>query len=152
MFNFPPDQTTSTGQQRNASRLRVCAANLKAKVYGIPQLRDRDAVAVVRKPFTPKSGVKIDVTDAAMQATNDNVDGIDQLNAFNKSDFKITPLEFGKDDDSNLHMDFIVVCSNFRATNYKTLFISPSYHRPFFINLIIIEMLATHFDKLANTH
>lgn len=32
---------------------------------------------------------------------------------------KITPLEFEKDDDNNLHMDFIVACSNLRAANYK---------------------------------
>lgn len=151
LFNFPPDQTTSTGQPFWSGPKRCpdpitfdvtnemhldyvfAAANLKAEVYGIAQLRDRDAVAklvsaVDVKPFTPKSGVKIAVTDAAMQAANDNGDGIDQdrvqtiideLNALNKSDFKITPLEFEKDDDSNLHMDFIVACSNLRATNYK---------------------------------
>lgn len=32
---------------------------------------------------------------------------------------KITPLEFEKDDDTNLHMDFIVAASNLRASNYK---------------------------------
>ena len=33
--------------------------------------------------------------------------------------FKVTPLEFEKDDDSNHHMDFIVACSNLRAFNYS---------------------------------
>lgn len=33
--------------------------------------------------------------------------------------FSITPLEFEKDDDSNLHMDFIVAASNLRAANYS---------------------------------
>lgn len=32
---------------------------------------------------------------------------------------KISPLEFEKDDDTNLHMDFIVAASNLRAANYK---------------------------------
>jgi len=32
--------------------------------------------------------------------------------------FKLTPLDFEKDDDSNLHMDFIVAASNLRAENY----------------------------------
>lgn len=32
---------------------------------------------------------------------------------------KITPLEFEKDDDKNLHIDFIVACSNSRASNYS---------------------------------
>lgn len=35
------------------------------------------------------------------------------------SGLRITPLEFEKDDDTNLHMDFIVAASNLRATNYK---------------------------------
>lgn len=37
----------------------------------------------------------------------------------NLTKIKITPLEFEKDDDTNLHMDFIVAASNLRATNYK---------------------------------
>ena len=32
---------------------------------------------------------------------------------------KVTPLDFEKDDDSNHHMDFIVACSNLRASNYS---------------------------------
>lgn len=31
----------------------------------------------------------------------------------------LTPLEFEKDDDNNLHIDFIVAASNLRAANYK---------------------------------
>ena len=31
---------------------------------------------------------------------------------------KLTPLSFEKDDDTNLHMDFIVAASNLRAENY----------------------------------
>jgi len=32
---------------------------------------------------------------------------------------RLSPLEFEKDDDSNMHMDFIVAASNLRATNYS---------------------------------
>lgn len=76
----------------------------------------------------PKSGVRIAVTDAALAAEQNNGDGIDtqrvtdlknQLAALGRPDFTITPLEFEKDDDNNLHMDFIVACSNLRATNYR---------------------------------
>jgi len=35
------------------------------------------------------------------------------------SSFKITPLEFEKDDDNNFHMDFITAASNLRAENYE---------------------------------
>lgn len=76
----------------------------------------------------PKSGVRIAVTDAAMAAEQNNGDGFDtqritdlrdQLAALGRPDFTITPLEFEKDDDNNLHMDYIVACSNLRASNYK---------------------------------
>lgn len=111
------------------------AANLKAEVYGLQQVRDRAevarlAAAIAVAPFKPKSDVKIAVTDAALQAQNDqngsgDVDEdrvqsiIAELEQLNKADFRIQPLEFEKDDDSNLHMDYIVACSNLRATNYK---------------------------------
>merc|ERR1712137_532245 len=32
--------------------------------------------------------------------------------------FRVTPLEFEKDDDTNFHIDFITSCSNLRAENY----------------------------------
>ena len=32
---------------------------------------------------------------------------------------KMSPIDFEKDDDNNLHMDFIVACSNLRAENYE---------------------------------
>ena len=31
----------------------------------------------------------------------------------------LNPLQFEKDDDDNLHMDFIVATSNLRAANYQ---------------------------------
>ncbi len=33
-------------------------------------------------------------------------------------DFHMLPIDFEKDDDTNLHMDFIVAASNLRAENY----------------------------------
>lgn len=150
LFNFPPDQQTSSGQPFWSGPKRCpkplefnindplhidyiyAAANLKAEVYGIPQERDRQVIIdLVSKidvpPFIPKSGVKIAVTDAALQAENngDNFDEtrvqtiIKELSSLGKLDFSIKPLEFEKDDDTNLHMDFIVACSNSRATNYS---------------------------------
>lgn len=44
---------------------------------------------------------------------------ITEITSLNTKSFKITPLEFEKDDDTNLHMDFIVAASNLRASNYK---------------------------------
>lgn len=109
------------------------AANLKAEVHGITQVRDRNAIielvsSIDVPEFTPRSGVKIAVTDAALQAENNGSDNFDEsrvqsiikeLSSLGKLDFSIKPLEFEKDDDNNLHMDFIVACSNLRATNYS---------------------------------
>jgi ubiquitin-activating enzyme E1 len=87
LFNFPPDQVTSSGQPFWSGPKRcpdslifdvtnslhmdyiVAAANLKAKVYDITTNCDREEIArllnTVKVPeFTPKSGVKIAETDS----------------------------------------------------------------------------------------
>jgi ubiquitin-activating enzyme E1 len=76
--------------------------------------------------FTPKSGVRIAENDAALaQQDNGSFDHervtniCDELHKLGKPNFSITPLEFEKDDDHNLHMDFIVAASNLRASNYS---------------------------------
>lgn len=113
----------------------VAAANLKAKEYSLEQVRDRVAIAemvqtITVPVFTPKAGINIAVTDAAMQAeqnSSDNVDGRrletlqQEINLVRKRDLYqiLKPIEFEKDDDTNFHMDFIVACSNSRAANYS---------------------------------
>ncbi|XP_063605255.1 ubiquitin-like modifier-activating enzyme 1 isoform X2 [Penaeus indicus] len=148
LHNFPKDQTTSSGEpfwsgpKRCPHPLKfdannqlhldyiLSAANLKAEVYGITQVRDRDAVAdIVNKieipEFVPRSGVKIAVTDAEAEAQSNQVDSerianlqsaIPQATSFGA--LKLTPLDFEKDDDTNFHMDYIVAASNLRAENY----------------------------------
>jgi ubiquitin-activating enzyme E1 len=75
--------------------------------------------------FIPRSGVRIAENDAALAQHDetldtDRVQGIcNELLALGKPNFTITPLEFEKDDDLNLHMDFIVAASNLRAANYS---------------------------------
>lgn len=153
LFNFPPDQTTSTGapfwsgpkrcphpiafDPNNSTHIDyvLSTANLRAFMFSLPdgQVRDAERVKsivskIVVPKFSPKSGVKIAVTDAEAQAANNDDDSdmppleaiqaqippVDQL----KKEVRICPIEFEKDDDDNFHMDFIVASSNLRAENY----------------------------------
>lgn len=153
LYNFPPDQLTSSGvpfwsgpkrcphalkfsTEEGSTSLEYVftAANLKAEMYGIPQQRDRKVVAQLASQvpvaeFKPKQGVKIHTNDSeAANAANSGSYERDQLDELItklrqalpglQQSLKVNPIEFEKDDDSNLHMDFIVACSNLRAENY----------------------------------
>ncbi|XP_038603857.1 ubiquitin-like modifier-activating enzyme 1 [Tachyglossus aculeatus] len=148
LHNFPPEQLTSSGapfwsgpkrcphpltfDSSNPLHLDyiMAAANLFAQTYGLPGSQDRAAVVgllqAVRVPdFTPKSGVKIHVSDQELQNANASVDDsrLEELKATlpspeKLSGFKMFPIDFEKDDDTNFHMDFIVAASNLRAENY----------------------------------
>lgn len=148
LHNFPKEQTTSSGEPFWSGPKRcphaltfdvnndlhldyiVAAANLKAEVYGIPQVKDRQHVSEIVNlidipVFVPRSGVKIAITDAEAEAQSNQIDSeristlqesIPSASSFNT--LRLTPLDFEKDDDSNFHMDFIVAASNLRAENY----------------------------------
>lgn len=177
LHNFPKDQTTSSGEPFWSGPKRcphsikfssdvdlhvdyvMAAANLKAEVYGIPQVRDRqvviDMVDKIEIPeFVPKSGIKIAVTDAEAEAQSNQVDSerVSNLQAAipSASSFgclKLKPLEFEKDDDTNFHMDFIVAASNLRAENYD---IAPAdRHKSKLIAGKIIPAIATTTSLVA---
>lgn len=149
LFNFPPDQMTSSGAPFWSGPKRcpkavkfstneelhidfiVSAANLYAFNYGLQPCRNKsvvvDALKQVQVPeFIPKSGVKISVTDQEAQNAGADVDSVKVEKLLSNlpkpgevKDLKSFPCDFEKDDDSNFHMDFIVACSNLRATNYS---------------------------------
>lgn len=152
LFNFPPEHKATNGlpfwsgpkrcphpvefDPNNSLHLDFIysAANLKAFVHGLEQVRDRSLVFdLVRDvqvdEFRPKTGIKIKVNESD-EDSNDNTDE-DELemerltellqefyNNLNKNSIKLIPAEFEKDDDTNFHMDFITACSNLRAENY----------------------------------
>ncbi|KAF4008087.1 hypothetical protein G4228_019698 [Cervus hanglu yarkandensis] len=108
----------------------IAAANLFAQTYGMMGSQDRSAVTILIQSmqvpeFTPKSGVRIQVSDQELQ-TSSSVDDnrLQELKAMlptpeSLSGFKMYPINFEKDDDTNFHMDFIVAASNLRAENYN---------------------------------
>lgn len=113
-------------------------ANLRAEMYGIEQNRDYSNIIKCLKEvqvadFMPKTGIKIPADDSELEEEkNDDDDDIDEdlfkllieelecLSRHSKTSLlKIQALRFEKDDDTNLHMDFVTAASNLRATNYK---------------------------------
>ncbi|XP_048741886.2 ubiquitin-like modifier-activating enzyme 1 isoform X2 [Ostrea edulis] len=149
LFNFPPDQVTSSGAPfwsgpkrcphplefdvNNDTHLAyiISGANLKAEMYGIKQTRDTKAICdmlskVTVPEFKPRSGIKIEVSDAELEGRNQGSTDSDAFERLQKElppvekvkTMKLIPIEFEKDDDTNFHMDFIVATSNLRAENY----------------------------------
>lgn len=181
LYNFPSDQLTSTGAPFWSGPKRcphplafdasndvhldyiVSGANLKAYLYNLPgtPIRDREQIkqmvsTIHLVPFSPKSGVKIAVTDAEAQASLDGPTDSERLTQLEEElpspaklaqVVKISPIDFEKDDDSNYHMDFIVATSNLRAENYD---IAPAdKHKSKLIAGRIIPAIATTTSLVA---
>lgn len=147
LFNLPKDQITSTGQPFWSGPKRapdplsfdinnpvhfeylVAAANLHAFNYGLKGDRDPDLFRKVMagmtiEEFKPKSGVKIQVNEnEPVPAGSDEEGDVDSVLAAlpspsSMAGFRLTPVDFEKDDDTNHHIDFITAASNLRALNY----------------------------------
>lgn len=115
----------------------VGAANLRAFVYGLngdaigeePSIKKyADVISEVEKeikPFSPKTNVKIATNDEELKSMDagENNDELKKLTDSLPSPsslvgFRLKPVEFEKDDDTNHHIEFITACSNCRALNY----------------------------------
>ena len=122
----------------------VAASNLLARIYGIPDSRDRNYISkevskIQIEKFQPKAGVTIHENDEQLRLDNErqknlnamrktgpggNESEVDQLLSrlpkFNEvAGVKIQPHEFEKDDDTNFHIDYIFATANLRAENYE---------------------------------
>ncbi|KAK6350328.1 SPS-sensor component ptr3 [Orbilia brochopaga] len=110
----------------------VAAANLHAFVYGLKGSTDLSLYrkvldAMMIPDFKPQSGVKIQANDsdpdpnasAGFADQNELKDIAESLPApATLAGYRLTPVEFEKDDDTNHHIAFITAASNLRALNY----------------------------------
>ncbi|KAI0353574.1 ubiquitin activating enzyme [Trametes cingulata] len=149
LFSLPKDAVTSTGQpfwsgpkrapdpltfdSNNPTHLQyiMAAANLHAYNYGLrgetdPALFKKIADEVIVPEFTPKSGVKVQINDndpAPQGESGGDSDVGDYLKQLPPPSslvgYRLNPVEFEKDDDTNHHIDFITAASNLRAMNYS---------------------------------
>ncbi|PPQ85075.1 hypothetical protein CVT26_005164, partial [Gymnopilus dilepis] len=148
LYSLPKDAVTSTGQPFWSGPKRapdpltfnsndpthldyiIAAANLHAFNYGLRGDTNRElfrkvADSVIVPEFTPKSGVKIQVSDNDPVPQNNTADDdADDLTSSlpapsSLAGYRLNPCEFEKDDDTNFHIDFITAASNLRAMNYS---------------------------------
>ncbi|KAF9055006.1 ubiquitin activating enzyme [Hymenopellis radicata] len=149
LYSLPKDAVTSTGQPfwsgpkrapdaltfDSNDRLHLdyikAAANLHAFNYGLKgetneAVYKKVADSVIVPEFTPKSGIQVQINDndPVPQGGAAPVDDLDVLIAklpspASMAGYRLNPVEFEKDDDTNYHIDFITAASNLRATNYS---------------------------------
>uniref|UniRef100_A0A8C2ES38 E1 ubiquitin-activating enzyme n=1 Tax=Cyprinus carpio TaxID=7962 RepID=A0A8C2ES38_CYPCA len=135
---FPRDQVTSSGlpfwmgakrcpdpltfDTNNTTHMDfiVAAANLYGQIYGITGSRNRADIQSILQgvkvpEFTPKSSVKIAVTDQELKEENEERKEEGENLLLDSLCSAAVP----GDDDSNFHMDYIVATSNLRAENYN---------------------------------
>uniref|UniRef100_A0A5B6ZME5 E1 ubiquitin-activating enzyme n=1 Tax=Davidia involucrata TaxID=16924 RepID=A0A5B6ZME5_DAVIN len=115
----------------------VAASILRAETFGIPipdwvkyPKKWADAVNKVIVPdFQPKKDVKIVTDEKATSLSNASIDDAAVINELVMKlelcqkqlppGFKMNPIQFEKDNDTNYHMDLIAGLANMRARNYS---------------------------------
>ncbi|KAJ7559513.1 hypothetical protein O6H91_04G088900 [Diphasiastrum complanatum] len=133
---FPKPLEFQTSDPSHMSLL-TAASILRAQTYNIPipdwasnPRKLAEVVDQMKLPeFQPKQGVKFVTDEKATNLTMSSLDDsvvIDQLiTRLNEgvksldSTFRLSPIQFEKDDDTNYHMDFIAGLANMRARNYS---------------------------------
>ncbi|GBE79663.1 Ubiquitin-activating enzyme E1 1 [Sparassis crispa] len=149
LFSLPKDAVTSTGQpfwsgpkrapdpltfdSSDPTHLQfiIAAANLHAFNYGLrgetdPALFKKVADSIIVPEFTPRSGVQVQINENEPVLNAASADASDLSNLMKRLPapsslvgYRLNPVEFEKDDDTNHHIDFITAASNLRAMNYN---------------------------------
>ncbi|KAL2631033.1 hypothetical protein R1flu_015719 [Riccia fluitans] len=118
----------------------VAAANLQATVYGLKGCQERsvflDILQNVEVPaFEPKEGVKIALSDNEYRNMGNQrnmrhgaedtaaVDACEKLlqelpTPATLAGYRLTPIDFQKDDERNFHAEFVATAASLRACNY----------------------------------
>lgn len=113
----------------------VAGANLIAFIYGLKDenasFKDYKKVldAYVPEPFVPKAGLSIATTEEEAENQAKSLSGAFEEDEIKKiaatipepsalAGYRLSPIEFEKDDDTNHHIEFITAASNCRAINY----------------------------------
>jgi len=101
----------------------LAAANLRAEIYGIKSKTSRNKEEIVKivnsvkiDEYKVKSALKEELSN---KSDKDYENMKKKLEENLKTKSLLNPIDFEKDDDNNLHIEFIMNCSNLRAENYE---------------------------------